>query len=126
MSAKDKISKVASLWYVSALISGTATYFSVKSQTFMSTLFGLALSLGTTFLVHRLLLGGSGLTRKVVLFCNLVGLVISPFALAASVYSFSAAPLRASAAIVWMVWSFLLNFRSFSVLKDAGVKRHFA
>lgn len=126
MSAKAKISKVANLFYTTAVVSAVIGYFAVQSQTLTGTLFGLVLSLGFTFVVSRLLLGGSSFVRKIVLFCNVAAMGLVSLGMAASVLSSSSSPLRSIVAIGWLGWSFLLHFRSFTTLKDSDVKRMFA
>lgn len=126
MSAKAKISKIASLWYTTSVISSAIAYFAASSQTLMGSLVGLAFSLCLTFFIHRMLLGGSGIVRKIVMLCNLVGMCFLPLGIAASAWTVSAAPLRSIMAIAWMAWSLTLHFRSFTTLKDSAVKRNFA
>lgn len=126
MSAKAKISKIASLWYTTTIATAVVSYFAVENSSLTGTAFGLAVSLAFSFVVHRLLLGGSGVVRKLVLIYNLLGMGLLGIGVAFSAFSITSAPLRAIMAIAWMGWNFLLHFRSFSTLKDSDVKRNFS
>lgn len=126
MSAKAKISKIASLWYATSIATSAAVYFGVRTATVTGTAFSLAISLGFLFVVHRLLLGGSSLMRKLALVYNALGMVFAGLGVFASLLSIGSSPLRSVFGVILMGWNVVLYVRSFSTLKDSDVKRVFA
>jgi hypothetical protein len=129
MNAKQKIENLTHTWYgftvfmgaMQLLINGIGV-FSILSAAF-STVFSLVVS----FAFGRLLLGGSSLTRVLLVVFSAIGAILGVLGAGQMIYAF------------FGEWSFALlgyaalalvgvsvNVKSFRVLTDKTVKAHFA
>lgn len=129
MNAKQKIENLTHTWYgftvfmsaVTLLVNGLG-FFSLLGTAF-STVFSLVVS----FAFGRLLLGGSSLTRILLVVFSAIGVVLGVLGVGQTIYTFFgdwSLSLLGYAALG--VAGVSVNVKSFRVLTDATVKAHFA
>lgn len=129
MNAKQKIENLTHTWYGVSVFMGVVQIltngigiFSILSAAF-STVFSLVLS----FAFCRLLLGGSSLTRILLVVISALGVVLGVLGVGQAIYTFFgewSLSLLGYAALGLVGLS--VNVKSFRVLTDKTVKAHFA
>ena len=129
MNAKQKIENLTHTWYGFTVFMGAVTllvngigFFSILGAAF-STVFSLVVS----FAFGRLLLGGSSLTRILLVVFSAIGVVLGVLGVGQTIYTFFgdwSLSLLGYAALG--IAGVSVNVKSFRVLTDATVKAHFA